>query len=53
MLSSPVTYETQNVRNYKRKCGFDDEVLNTKSENRIKRFTKYGNAWENRIVTWK
>ena len=53
VLSSPVEYVTQNVRNFKRKCGFDDKVLNTKSANRLKRFTKYGNAWENKIVTWK
>lgn len=56
VLSSPVKYVTQNVRNFKRKCGFDEEVFNTKSENnenRFKRYTQYGRAWENKVVTWK
>ena len=50
VLSSPVT---ENQRNDIRKCGFDDSLLNTTSLNRFKRSEKTGNAWENRIVTWK
>lgn len=53
VFSSPVKYVTQNVINYNRKCGFDDEIMNTKSEKRMKRFTKYGSSWKNKTVTWK
>lgn len=51
VLSSPV--KTQNVRNFKRKCGFNEEIFESKIENRFKRYTQYGRAWENKVVTWK
>lgn len=50
---SPIKHQTEIVPNSKIKCRFDNEILKTNSDIRLKRFIKNGSVWKQKIITWK